>query len=231
MPRAPRGSGSSRRPRAEARNPRETVGSRPTEGVAVAAHARRGAAAPIAEEARRAPAPISDEAAGREEALVVEPLAEGGRAARPASAGPRFQIFIIDAGWDSAAHRVLRQNFGLLRELQKGEQIYVLSREKSIEFIRRHRALLLGKDPIIAVHDRDALGSSGTAGFHGFRLHLGLLRTEGQALLALQAFSRFLNANRQAADLEALIRAQLRREGFLGAIEIILHHEPRAIAG
>jgi hypothetical protein len=115
--------------------------------------------------------------------------------------------------------------------LQKGEPIYVLSREKSIEFIRRHRALLLGKDPIIAVHDMDALGASGTAGFHGFRLHLGLLRTEEQALLALQAFSRFLNANRQSADLEALIRAQLRREGFLGAIEIILHHEPRAIAG
>jgi hypothetical protein len=77
----------------------------------------------------------------------------------------------------------------------------------------------------------DALGSTGTAGFHGFRLHLGLLRTEEQALLALQAFSRFLNANRQAADLEAVIRAQLRREGFLGAIEIILHHEPREISG
>jgi hypothetical protein len=171
-----------------------------------------------------------EEAAGREEALVVEPLADG-QSARPATVGPRFQIFIIDAGWDSAAHRVLHRNFGLLRELQKGEPIYVLSREKSIEFIRRHRALLIGKDPIIAVHDMDALGSSGTAGFHGFRLHLGLLRTEGQALLALQEFSRFLSANRQSADLEALIRAQRRREGFLGAIEIVLHHEPRAIAG
>jgi hypothetical protein len=230
MPRAPRASGSSRRPRAEARTPRETVGS-PTEGAAGAAHARRGAGAPTAAEEQRAPAPTLQEAAGRDEALVVEPPADAGQSPRPATAGPRFQIFIIDAGWDSAAHRVLHRNFGLLRELQKGEPIYVLSREKSIEFIRRHRALLLGKDPIIAVHDMDALGSRGTAGFHGFRLHLGLLHTEGQALLALQAFSRFLNANRQAADLEALIRAQLRREGFLGAIEIILHHEPRTIAG
>jgi hypothetical protein len=223
MARSPRGSGTPRRPRAEAGTPRETVGSRPTEAPPRTLAARR----------RQVPAqsPALEEDAGWEAARVIEPPADAERSARPATAGPRFQIFVIDAGWDSPAHRVLHRNFGLLRDLQKGEPIYVLSREKSIEFIRRHRALLLGKDPIIAVHDMDALGASGTAGFHGFRLHLGLLRTEEQALLALQAFSRFLNANRQSADLEALIRAQLRREGFLGAIEIILHHEPRAIAG
>jgi hypothetical protein len=103
----------------------------------------------------------------------------------------------------SPAHHVLHRNFGLLRDLQKGEPIYVLGREKSIEFIHRHSALLVGKDPIIAVHDLDALGSTGAARFHGFRLHLGLLRTEEQALLALKAFSRFLSANGQTRDLEA----------------------------
>jgi hypothetical protein len=172
-----------------------------------------------------------EERAGRDEASVIEPSARAGQSARPDSAGPRFQIFVIDAGWDSPGHHVLHRNFGLLRDLQKGEPIYVLSRDKSIEFIHRHSALLVGKDPIIAVHDLDALGSTGAARFHGFRLHLGLLRTEEQALLALKAFSRFLSANRQTRDLEAAIRAQLRREGFLGAIEIIMHHEPRAIAG
>ena len=219
----PRGSGSSRRPRAPARTPRETVRSRPTEARARSPDARRREVP--------GPSPALEEPAGREEALVIEPLADAEQSARPATAGPRFQIFIIDAGWDSPAHRVLRRNFGLLRDLQRGERIYVLSREKSIEFIRGHRADLVGKDPIIAVHDLEALGSTGTAAFHGFRLHLGLLRTEEQALLALQAFSRFLNANRQAGDLEALIRAQLRREGLFGAIEIILHHEPREIGG
>jgi hypothetical protein len=79
------------------------------------------------------------------------------------------------------------------------------------------------------VHDLDALGASGTAGFHGFRLHLGLLRTEAQALLALQTFSRFLGAHRRSVDLEAEIRRNLRREGVVGAIEIILDHEPREI--
>jgi hypothetical protein len=222
----PRGSGSARRPRGDAGTPREIVRSGPT---ARASGAGRRSSAPVVGEAQ--PAPVPEEPGEREKALVIEPLSNAGQSARPASASPRFQIFIIDAGWDSPAHRVLQRNFGLLRELQKGEPIYVLSREEAIEFIRRHRAQLLGRDPIIAVHDLDALGAGGTTGFHGFRLHLGLLRTEDQALLALQAFSRFLSANRQSVDLEALIRAQLRREGFLGAIEIILHHEPRAIAG
>ena len=218
-----RGSGSSRRPRTETDTPRGTARSRPT----ATAPRRRDARDPGAS----ASSPGLEEPAGREEASVIEPSAGAGQSARPDSAGPRFQIFIIDTGWDSPAHHVLQRNFGLLRDLQKGEPIYVLSRDKSIEFIARHRALLVGKDPIIAVHDLDALGSTGAARCHGFRLHLGLLRTEEQALLALKAFSRFLSANRQTRDLEAVIRAQLRREGFLGAIEIIMHHEPRAIAG
>ena len=218
-----RGSGSSRRPRTEADTPRGTARSRPT----AAAPRRRDVRHPGAS----ASSPGLEEPAGREEASVIEPSAGAGQSARPDSAGSRFQIFIIDTGWDSPAHHVLQRNFGLLRDLQKGEPIYVLSRDKSIEFIHRHRALLVGKDPIIAVHDLDALGSTGAARCHGFRLHLGLLRTEEQALLALKAFSRFLSANRQTRDLEAVIRAQLRREGFLGAIEIIMHHEPRAITG
>ena len=61
------------------------------------------------------------------------------------------------------------------------------------------------------------------------RLSLGLLRTPQQALLGLQAFARFLVTHRRSADLESVIRSELRREGFVGAIEIILHHEAREI--
>jgi hypothetical protein len=223
MARSPRGSGAPRRPRVKLGTARGTDGPRHTGAPPRTVGARRSEIP--------TQSPALEEDAGQEETSVIEPPANVEESVRPANAGPRFQIFIIDAGWDSPAHRVLRQNFGLLRDLQRGEPIYVLSREESIAFIRRHRTLLVGKDPIIIVHDLDALGAEGTAGFHGFRLHLGLLRTEEQALLALQAFSRFLSANRQSADLEAVIRAQLRREGFLGAIEIILNHEPRTIAG
>ena len=152
------------------------------------------------------------------------PLEDPGK--RPPPGGPRFRIFIVDAGWNSAAHRVLQENYALIRDLQNDEPIYVLSREKSIEFMRRH-ASRIGRDPIIAVHDMWALGEKGTDGFHGFRLSLGLLRTPEQALLGLQSFVRFLVTHRDSADLEADIRADLRREGIAGAIEIMIHHEAR----
>ena len=146
------------------------------------------------------------------------------------SAASRFRIFIVDSGWNSAARRVLHENFALIRDLQKDDPIYVLSREKSVEFMRRHGSRI-GRDPIIAVHDMRALGKDGTVGFHGFRLSLGLLRTPEQALMGLQAFARFLVEHRNSADLEADIRARLRREGFTGAIEIAMQHEAREIGG
>ena len=141
---------------------------------------------------------------------------------------PRFRIFIIDSCWNSPAHKVLQENFGLIRDLQKDDPIYVLSREQSIEFIRHHPERI-GREPSIAVHDLAAMDKSGTTDFHGFRLHLGLMRTPQQALLALQNFVRFLRTHRQSADLEAEIRTDLRREGLAGAIDIIMHHEAREI--
>ena len=74
-----------------------------------------------------------------------------------------------------------------------------------------------------------AMDQGGTTDFHGFRLLLGLLRTPQQALLALQAFCPLSGTHRRSTDLEADIRADLRREGLAGAIEIILHHEAREI--
>jgi hypothetical protein len=144
--------------------------------------------------------------------------------------GPRFQIFVIDSGWQSPARKVLHENFAMLAAVQQGEPIYVLSKEKSIAFHNRHPSMI-GKAPVIAVHDLSELRKRGAQGFHGFRLHLGLMQTEAQALLALQMFTRFLAIHRQSADLEAQIRRDLRREGMMGAIEIILHHEPREIGG
>jgi hypothetical protein len=167
-----------------------------------------------------------------QEAVVTEPSADAAPAPSPGTgeslAAPRFRIYIVDSGWNSPARRVLVENFALIRDLQKDDPIYVVSRDRSIEFMRRHGARI-GRDPIIAVHDMDALDRGGTSGFHGFRLSLGLFPTPQQALLGLQAFARFLVTHRRSTDLEAVIRTELRREGFLGAIEIILHGEAHQI--
>ena len=165
-----------------------------------------------------------------QEAVVIEPPTRAAQPHSPADEEPRFQIFIVDGGWNSPAHRVLHENFGMLRDLAKNDPIYVLSREKSIEFALSHPSLL-GKGPAIVVHDLAALREGGAAGFHGFRLHLGLMRSVEQALLALELFTRFLATHRRSLDLEADIRRNLRREGIIGAIEIIMHHETRELGG
>jgi len=220
MPKAPSGPVSSRRPTAGMGSPREGVPSHTTGGSVTPSDVRSDAAAPAP--TTHAMRTVAGEKPTPASASQLNPETDG------SSAAARFHIFIVDSGWNSAAHRVLVENFALIRGLQKDDPIYVLSRERSIEFQRRHGARI-GGDPIIAVHDMKALDKGGTAGFHGFRLSLGLLRTPQQALLGLQVFARFLVTHRRSTDLEADIRANLRREGLMGAIEIIMHHEAREI--
>jgi hypothetical protein len=205
--------------------PRDTGGSRPTEPAAGSTEAWTAPSASSAAEE----AAVPPEAGGVTElpAFTAQvPRPKGGDSA----ASPRFQIFIIDTGWNSPARKVLHENFAFLSDLQRGDPIYVLDKQKSLAFLRHHPSLM-GKGPVIAVHDLNVLRESGTGGFHGFRLHLGLMRSEQQALLALQTFARFLVTHRRSVDLEVEIRRDLRREGIIGAIEIILHHEPRDIGG
>jgi hypothetical protein len=175
--------------------------------------------------------PKSQHGAAIEEGTVIElPVRGRPRKSRP-SGPPRFRIFIIDSGWNSVARRVLRHNFALVRRLHREDPIYLLSRKRSRDFIHRHRSLI-GRDPIIAVHDLDAIQQHyGNAGFHGLHLHLGILRTPRQVLTALQAFARFLRVHRESPDLEADIRSELRREGIVGTVEILLHKVPRVIGG
>jgi hypothetical protein len=219
MPRAP---GRSRRPRAEAGSPRNTVGS----------HLPEAPARSLSPGTPGTGRSLLHESAVAQEVAVAEPPAHVEQAASRETGetphAPRFRIFIVDTGWNSPAHKILHENFALIRDLQKDEEIYVLSREKSIEVARRYGSRI-GRDPIIAVHDLAALDKDGTAGFHGFRLCLGLLRTPEQALLGLQAFTRFLATHRRSTNLEGVIRSELRHEGFQGAIEIIMHHEARQI--
>ena len=173
---------------------------------------------------------ILHDAATAGDGTVIELPARPHPGKRKPSRPPRFRIFIIDSGWNTVARRVLRHNFALIRRLHKEDPIYLLSRKKSRDFIHRHRSLI-GRDPIIAVHDLEAIEEHGRTGFHGFHLHLGILRTPRQALTVLQVFARFLRTHRQSPDLETDIRSELRREGILGYVKILLHKVPRVVGG
>jgi hypothetical protein len=141
---------------------------------------------------------------------------------------PRFRIFIVDSGWNSAARQVLHDNFHLLRELQRETPIYLLGRERSIDLLRRF-PVLVGKDPIIRVHC-EVLRKHRPPGFHGFRLHLGLLKESDKALAALQKFVRFICVHRDSQDLEDDMRKKLRLEGLQGAFEIIAHGDAHSVS-
>lgn len=133
---------------------------------------------------------------------------------------PRFHFFIIDAGWKSTAAKVLRENFGMIREFQNSDPLYVLNRQQSIDLIRANPDLI-GKDPVILVHDLHAQGGRGESGYHGFRLCLGLLNDGQQALTAMQKFLRFIQQHRHSVDIEQDIRDKLHRKGMESAIEVI----------
>jgi hypothetical protein len=137
----------------------------------------------------------------------------------------RFRIFIVDSGWNSPARKVLHDNFHLLRDLQRATPIYFLGRERSVELMRRYPALV-GKDPIIRVHC-DVERKHRKPGFHGFRLHLGLLHEPAKAL---QNFAKFVGMHQESADLEADMRKRLRQEGFQGALEIVLNGEAHGVS-
>ena len=133
---------------------------------------------------------------------------------------PRFHFFIIDAGWKSVSAKVIRENFHMIREFQNDDPLYVLTREQSVELIRANPDLI-GRDPIILVHDLHAKGGKGESGYHGFRLCLGLLKNSAKALLAMQEFLRFVHNHRRSADIEKDIRQRLHHAGLEGALEVI----------
>lgn len=193
-----------------------TVSSPPPETIEADVHYAEAGAQSRCEATADATANVPAEPAVSEAAALVSPPSEQEEDERQ----PRFHFFIIDAGWKSAAARVIRENFHMIREFQNNDPLYILNREQSVDLIRANPELI-GKDPIILVHDLHAQGGRGESGYHGFRLCLGLIKNSQQALNAMQEFLRFVQNHRQSADIEKDIRKKLHRQGLEGAIDVI----------
>ena len=141
-----------------------------------------------------------------------------------AARDPRFHIFVIDTGWNCAASKVLHDHIDVITHLNIDDELYVLDRATSIALLR-HYPLQVGRDPTIAVHDLKPRHRHRIKHTHGFRMHLGILDEETQVLGALKMFARFLITHRNAADIDLLVRQDLQRQGFAGAIQIIGGHD------
>ena len=196
---------------------------------------QKSTSASLLEDAGMAVAEAAVETSEMVEALIAESLepdatgegaTSGWADSSPDAAEPenrhstRFHFFIIDAGWKSTAAKVLRENFGMIREFQNSDPLYVLNQEQSIALIRANPDLI-GKDPIVLVHDLHAKGGRGESGYHGFRLCLGLINDGQQALAAMQKFLRFVHQHRFSENIEKDIRDKLHSKGVESAIEVI----------
>jgi hypothetical protein len=193
--------------------------------AADAVHEPRAETTELAHEAHAAEEPADAAHAGQAETTDRAP---GGAAVEESRAGakqPRFHIYIVDTGWNSVARKVLQENLTLWQDLTRDDPVYVLDRDMSVEFLRRHPSLI-GRDPIIFAHDLWEIRRSGTSRVHGVRVHLGLLRHEEKVLQAMKLFARFLSTQRMSANLEDVMRRRLRREGLAGAFELAMGGTP-----
>ena len=132
----------------------------------------------------------------------------------------RFDIFLIDTGWNHAVSKVIHSHLSLVFNFENQDSFYILSSEQSVEMLRTVPHLI-GHDPIILVYDLRAPDDRKSRGYHGFRLNLGLIKHPEQALARLQEFLRFIAINRTAIRLDRSIRRELYREGLDGMIKIL----------
>jgi hypothetical protein len=166
---------------------------------------------------------MTSESAMKLQSATETPSAVGGGAVTPSAApartgaarDARFHIFVIDSGWNCAASKVLREHLDMISDLHIDDELYVLDRATSIALLR-HYPLQVGRDPIIAVHDLRPRRHHRVTHTPGFRMHLGILDSEEQVLGI---------THRDAADIDQLVRQDLHRKGFAGAIEILGGHE------
>ena len=132
----------------------------------------------------------------------------------------RFDMFLIDTGWNRPVSKLVREHLPILYEYQRQDSLYILSPEQSVEVLRREPTMI-GRDPTLLVYDQFAAHGDGPGRYRGFRVHLGRFRNGEQAMARLQEFLRFVNMNRAAERLDLAVRAELHREGVSGAVRIL----------
>jgi hypothetical protein len=133
---------------------------------------------------------------------------------------PRFEVYVIDSGWKTEAGDVVRESLELFTKYLQRHEVYVLSEDQSEDFLQNHPQLL-GKDPIIAVLDREAIDRGSRTGI-GARLLLGRIHKRDRVQALLKMLLRIVNTRHLAEDLPGAIRREVHREGVSGAIEVIM---------
>jgi hypothetical protein len=132
----------------------------------------------------------------------------------------RFDIFLIDSGWNTPVSQLVRSQLPLIYEYQSQDSLYILTPEQSVEILK-HAPEFIGHDPTIVVYDLFASQERKHRTYRGFRLNLGRFKSAEQALSRLQEFLRFIIQHRTALSLDSEVRRELHREGVQGMIQVL----------
>ncbi len=157
-------------------------------------------------------------------------LRSGGGTETSQTKDKRFDIFLIDTGWNRAVSKAVRKQVEHIARLHPSESIYVLSYEQSADLLKLDPAAI-GYDPTILVYDLYARPGTGTGAYRGFRLNLGLMRHPEHALARLQEFARFVATRRTAERHDQEIRRELHREGFNGLVRLLHESSGELLVG
>jgi hypothetical protein len=135
----------------------------------------------------------------------------------------RFNVFLIDTGWNAPVSKIVRAHLRSLFDIggyHTHDSLYELSPQQSAEILKRD-PILIGCDPSIIVYDLYGCHRDKTGGYCGFRLNLGLMRHPEQAMARLQEFVRFVAMHRSAERLDREVRRELHREGIEGIVKVL----------
>jgi hypothetical protein len=129
----------------------------------------------------------------------------------------RFDVFVIDSGWNRPVSDALKQNMDQLRACLQDQHLYVLDPAQSAAVLKRDPSLI-GSDPLILFVDRRKKEQGKK---FGFRLNLGIFRHAEQALPQLQHALRIVTDHRSAQDIAQTVEAEVLRIEFREAFQAI----------
>jgi hypothetical protein len=129
-----------------------------------------------------------------------------------------LDVFLIDSGWNNPICSAVRENLPAVAGYLKGHRFFVMTKEKSLDFIHRHPTFI-GADPILMVLDPNAAVKKDAAGC-GFRLSLGHVRNAEVAISMLK-WAMQLTMAASMTEMATLVRKSGHRETFQGVVELV----------
>lgn len=129
-----------------------------------------------------------------------------------------LDVFLVDSGWNNEVGNAVRENLPIFAGYLKGQRFYVLTKDQSLNFIRRHPSLV-GADPILIVLDREAVKQATSKGY-GFRLCLGYMRNP-EAALSMLKWAIQLSMASNGPEMASIVRESGHRQTIQGTIELI----------